>query len=89
MNSQTTLRFRKAFKRLPPHVQELARSAFKIWLEDPGRPSLRFKRVHQTPAVYSVRIGLDWRALGVREGSEMTWFWIGSHSDYEKLVAQL
>jgi hypothetical protein len=39
--------------------------------------------------VYSVRVGLGWRALGVREGDVMVWFWIGSHADYDRLLETL
>lgn len=67
----------------------MAVEAFKAWQQDPGSPSLRFKRVHEDPPVYSVRIGIQWRALGVRDGDEMTWFWIGSHKDYDSLVSQM
>ena len=47
------------------------------------------KKVHSTRPIYSVRISLDHRALGVRAGDEMSWFWIGSHGDYEKLLTHL
>lgn len=44
-------------------------------------------------AVYSVRVGIRWRALGYREAGPrediVTWFWIGSHADYDKLVGGL
>jgi hypothetical protein len=36
--------------------------------------------------VYSARVSLGWRALGLLEGDTVTWFWIGSHADYEKLL---
>ncbi len=36
--------------------------------------------------VYSVRIGLGYRALGVLEGSTVTWFWIGSHAEYDHVL---
>lgn len=39
--------------------------------------------------VYSVRIDLDWRAVGVLQGDTMVWFWIGSHGDYERLLSKL
>jgi hypothetical protein len=32
-----------------------------------------------------VRIGLGYRALGIRTGDEVVWFWIGSHADYDQL----
>jgi hypothetical protein len=35
-----------------------------------------------------VRIDLDWRALGVVKESVIIWFWIGPHSEYEKLLAR-
>jgi hypothetical protein len=49
-------------------------------------PSLRFKKVNQLENVYSVRIGLGYRALGILKGSVVTWFWIGSHADYDRLI---
>jgi len=89
MKSHLTERFRKAFAKLPSHVQRQARAAYQLFKQDPHHPSLRFKRVHPTKPIYSVRIGLDYRALGVRDGEDIIWFWIGSHADYDKLLAEL
>ena len=36
--------------------------------------------------IYSVRIGLGYRALGLLEGTVVTWFWIGSHADYDRIL---
>lgn len=49
-------------------------------------PSLHFKLIHGHEALYSVRIGRGWRALGLLEGDRMSWFWIGSHAEYDELV---
>lgn len=27
---------------------------------------------------------MDFRALGILEGSTVTWFWIGNHDEYER-----
>jgi len=89
MKSHVTERFRKAFAKLPSHVQRQARAAYQLFKQDPQHPSLRFKRVHPTKPIYSVRTGLDYRALGVRDGEDIIWFWIGSHADYDKLLAEL
>ncbi len=89
MNSRTTERFRKLFAQLPEHVQQQARQAYQRFNQNPNHPSLRLKQVHSTRPIFSVRISLDYRALGVREGEDMIWFWIGSHADYEKLLARL
>lgn len=89
MRSRTTERFRKAFEGLPEHVRRQAREAYKLFTRNPHHPSLRFKQVHPTQPIYSVRVSLEYRALGVREGEEMIWFWIGSHADYDKLISRL
>jgi len=89
VNSRTSQRFRSSFERLPPKVQARARAAYRLFREFPFHPSLRLKQVHPTLPIYSVRVGVSYRALGVREGDDLVWFWIGSHSDYDHLVKQL
>jgi hypothetical protein len=44
--------------------------------------------VHPSRPIYSVRIGIHYRALGVREGDDIVWFWVGSHDEYERLISQ-
>jgi len=70
-------------------VQERARAAYRLFQQEPSHPSLRFKVVHSSRPIYSVRIGLGYRALGVRDGDEIVWFWIGSHADYDRLLRVL
>ena len=89
ISSYKTERFRKAFQQLPQDIQRQAKKAFLLWKQDPKHKSLRFKQVHPSRPIYSVRVGLGWRALGVRDKDAMIWFWIGSHSDYDKLIEQL
>jgi len=89
LNSVTTERFRRALQDLPVAVQQRARRAYATFRQDPRHPSLRFKQVHPTRPIYSARIGLGYRALGVREGETIIWFWIGSHADYDRLLASL
>jgi hypothetical protein len=89
VNSRTTERFRAAFERLPAAVRLRARRAYLRFREDPNHPSLRFKLVHPTRPIYSVRIGLGYRALGVRDVDDVVWFWIGSHADYDQVLASL
>ncbi|MCC7316355.1 MAG: hypothetical protein IT419_16190 [Planctomycetes bacterium] len=87
MTSHTTKRFRRLFAELPRDIQESARKAYQIWREDNRHPSLRFKQVIPVPPTYSVRITQAYRALGVKAGSSIVWFWIGSHDDYETLIS--
>jgi len=86
IESRTTRSFRTAFASLPDDIQARARRAYELFRQHPEHPSLRFKKVAQLENVYSVRIGLGYRALGVLEGSTVIWFWIGSHADYDRMI---
>jgi hypothetical protein len=89
MISHATDRFWKAFSLLPVRIQRQAAKAYAQWQNDPSHPGLHFKCVHQAKAVYSVRIGISYRALGRRHGEEMIWFWIGSHEAYNEMIKHL
>jgi len=34
----------------------------------------------------AVRVGLHYRAVGIEAEEGVLWFWIGSHSEYDKLI---
>lgn len=89
MKSRGTPRFWAAYGALPVDVRDAAQKAYAFFREDTRHPSLRFKRVHETEPVYSVRIGIGYRALGLLENDEVVWFWIGSHADYDRLLRTL
>ncbi len=89
MTSFASRRFWRAFEALPRAIQRQAERAYELWKNDPYHESLEFKRVHTKRPIYSVRIGLHWRAVGVKEGDTITWFWIGSHSEYDVLIENL
>ena len=89
MISHTTGRFRKAFAELPKQVQRQAKGVYKKFRQDPFYPSLCFKRIHSAKPIYSVRVNVEYRAVGLQDGNEMIWFWIGSHDDYAKLLSRL
>ena len=89
MKSVATKRFRDCFDALPLPVQRQAEAAYRLWRGDPWHRSLEFKRLHTRRPIYSVRIGLHWRALGMLDGDVVAWVWIGSHAEYDRLVAQI
>lgn len=39
--------------------------------------------------IYSVRVGPGHRALGQMDGEDIAWFWIGDHSEYDRLLRWL
>ena len=89
MRSTNTKRFWKCYDTLPAEVRKEAKNAYQLFSDNPYHPSLHFKRVHSTQPIFSVRINIDYRAVGILEGDEVTWFWLGSHPDYETLVKRL
>ena len=86
MNSIVTDDFMACFFALPAEVREQARRSYRLWRANPSHRSLRFKPIRGHKDLYSVRVGRRWRALGRLESETVTWFWIGSHAEYDGLV---
>ena len=88
MRSRTTTQFRKSFAGLPKQVQEQTRAAYRQFKENSKHPSLRFKKVQPELPIYSARVSKNYRAVGQLEGDTVIWVWVGSHSEYDKLLSQ-
>ena len=89
MTSKTTRAFRDLLARLPKSVQTEARDAYRMFVREPFHSGLQFKQVIKDPPVWSVRIGLHHRALGVRRPYGIAWFWIGTHAEYDHILRRL
>jgi hypothetical protein len=87
MKSLTLPSFWKAYRGLDLQVRARARKAFRLWAENPFHPSLRFKCINTDEDIWSVRVTLGYRALGVLQDDTVTWFWIGNHDDYERFFS--
>jgi mRNA-degrading endonuclease RelE of RelBE toxin-antitoxin system len=74
MRSSVTKAFRKKLDKLPASIQEQAAKAYELWSSDPYHNSLQFKRVSQRQPIYSARINLDYRVLGLLESDCIYWF---------------
>ena len=74
---------------LPADIRQLARETYRRFDQNPAYPSLHFKKVHPIRPIYSVRISIDYRAIGELDGNDMVWFWIGPHGEYDKLLRRL
>jgi hypothetical protein len=46
---------------------------------------LHFKKVGR---MWSARVGIHYRAAAVEDGSDIVWFWIGHHSEYDRLIGR-
>jgi hypothetical protein len=86
VRSVATRRFWELFRALPPEVQRLAVKNYRLWRRDSRHPSLRFRRLQGSEDRFSVRVGEHYRALGKLTGDKITWVWIGTHSDYDRMV---
>jgi hypothetical protein len=84
VKSRTLPSFWDAYVLLPESVKKAARKQFLQWRETPFHPSLHFKCVHQEEKIWSVRVTLGYRALGILDDDTVIWFWIGGHKDYER-----
>lgn len=83
MNHRTTAGFWRRYHQLHEDIQVLAKKNFELLKADPFHPSLHFKRIDK---LWSVRVGLDHRALGLDKGDTVQWFWIGRHDEYNRIV---
>jgi mRNA-degrading endonuclease RelE of RelBE toxin-antitoxin system len=88
MRSRVTKDFRELFAALPRHVQQHAEEAYALFQQNPHHPRLHFKALKGRSSYYSARVGIHYRVLGYEDGEDIVWFWIGTHADYDKIIAQ-
>ncbi|MEL6460838.1 MAG: hypothetical protein AAFN00_05655 [Cyanobacteria bacterium J06558_2] len=77
-------KFWKNYNNLPLDIQRNADKCYELLKTDSVRPLLHFKKISNK--YWLVRIGLNYRALGVDVKSGISWFWIGNHKQYDKLI---
>jgi hypothetical protein len=90
VNSRITERFAQLFSQLPVEAQQQTRAAYRLFLQNPHHPSLHFKQVSAAhPEYRSARVGAHYRALGILDRDTVTWFWVGTHEDYNNMSKRL
>ena len=67
MKHRASKKFWGFYNELPSDVQQLANENYALLKAYPHHPSLHFKRVG---SMWSVRIGLHYRAVAVQEGND-------------------
>jgi len=70
---------------LPSEIQKLARRNYALLKQNPVHPSLHFKPV-LSGKFRSIRVGLHYRALGIPVPEGIQWFWVGTHTEYDRLL---
>jgi hypothetical protein len=87
MNHCTLPRFWQLYHQLPKEARELADKNFDLLKSNPHHPSLHFKKVNDAEKLWSVRVGIQYRALGIEKPDGILWIWIGTHAEYNKLIS--
>jgi hypothetical protein len=80
----TTHEFWECYRQLPEEIREIADKNYELLKADSKHPSLRFKQIGN---LWSVRVGRNYRALGFDKPEGVLWFWIGSHGNYDGILA--
>jgi hypothetical protein len=83
---RATAEFWKSYYALPVFIQQQADKNFALLQANPFHPSLHFKKIQNREGLWSARAGLHYRALAIEEGEELFWFWIGHHSEYDRII---
>lgn len=84
MKHYASPKFWACYKTLPKETRDLADKNFELLKANPKHPSLHLKQIGN---LWSVRVGKNFRALGLNKKEGIIWFWIGSHADYDKLTS--
>jgi Txe/YoeB family toxin of Txe-Axe toxin-antitoxin module len=85
VKSETTPSFWRTYAKLTDEHRNAARRAYRLFAQDPFSPGLRFKKLGGYDDIWSVRINEQYRAVARRVGETVTWFWIGTHNEFDKL----
>jgi hypothetical protein len=83
LNHYASPRFWALYEASPSEIRDLADKNFQLLQSNPRHPSLHYKKIGD---LWSVRVGAHHRALGTEVDDGVYWIWIGTHSDYDKIV---
>ena len=87
MKSLTTPDFWEAYRALAQNVRELARKTYQLWQANPNHPPRQWKLL--APRLWSIRVGLRYRAPARVRGDTTYWFSIGTHNDFDNIIRRL
>lgn len=83
MKHRASAKFWSFYQQLPAKIRSLADDNYELLKSNPRHPSLHFKRVGR---FWSARVGDHYRAVAVQSDDDFVWFWIGHHSEYDRLI---
>ncbi len=89
MISEITDSFRQAYGELPEEVRLRVKKAYRQWAANPLHPSLHYKKIHATLPIWSARVSLNYRVVGIVHAEKMLWYFVGTHAEYDRLIKTL
>ena len=84
MNHYASPRFWALYRALPRHIRDLADKNYAFLQANPRHPSLHLKKIDE---LWVVRVGAHYRALGLDVEDGIYWIWIGTHAEYDAIIA--
>ena len=84
MNHYASPRFWALYHVLPEHIRALADKNYALLKANPRHPSLQLKKIDE---LWAVRVGAHYRALGLDVEDGIYWIWIGTHAEYDTIIA--
>jgi mRNA-degrading endonuclease RelE of RelBE toxin-antitoxin system len=94
MTNKRTRQYKKLLAALPKEIQEAATEAYKIFKKDPNSPMFMAKEPKYTrtsnlkPNSIILRLNDNYRIVYAIDGEDRVFYFIGNHSDYNKLVGR-
>ena len=86
MNSFCSSKFWDCYNGLSEQIRDEAKESYVLWCKDSTAKSLYFKPVPNKAGWWSVRATKSHRAVGIKDGEDIVWFFIGNHDDYMRLI---
>ena len=87
MISRLSAEFLQAYRTLDPEIRAKVKRSYELFITNPRHGSLRFKRIRSRRNTYSARIDDNYRVLGRLDGNVITWYWVGPHDEYERMIS--
>jgi hypothetical protein len=84
LKHRATPTFWKLYNNLPDDVRRVASKNYELLKASPKHPSLHFKNVKRD--MWSIRVGLGYRAVAFPDDEGFAWVWIGTHEEYDRLI---
>ena len=80
-------KFWARYAKLPPHIRRRVLRCTEMLQENPPRPSLQLKRVDSPHADWTARVNGGYR-MGAKDAENdiISWFFVGTHEEQDKLL---